>query len=325
MITSIYAHDIFGIVNSNHRAPQYILGMHEVEVRDQQGQKKNVMAVRTFMPDAKQAFVVDSKDEKKVWEMDKVHNDGLYEAIIWDRKEKFHYKFKFVGWYGQEWTAEDSYEEWVDGVTAFDRYLFNRSQHYKVYEKMGAHVMEKDGKKGVYFSLWAPNAERVSVIGNFNSWDGRKHLMSLLEDSGVWVLFIPGLKEGEIYKFEIKTKSGELVEKADPYASYAELRPKTASVVYTLNDYKWKDDKWIDSRSKKDLLGQPMSIYEVHLGSWMRMPDEGNRFLTYRELADKLIPYVKECGFTHIELLPVAEHPFDGSWGYQVAGYFAPT
>ena len=325
MITSIYAHDIFGIVNSNHRAPQYILGMHSIEARDSSGKKKDVMAVRTFMPDAKQIFVIDLKDDKKIWEMDKVHNDGLYEAIIWDRSEKFRYKYKYIGWYGQEWEAEDPYEEWVDGVTQFDRYLFNRSQHYKVYEKMGAHIIEKDGKKGVYFSLWAPNADRVSVVGNFNSWDGRRHLMSFFEDSGVWGLFIPGLKEGEIYKFEIKAKNGELLEKADPYATYAEMRPKTASVVYTLNDYKWKDDKWIDGRAKKDLLAQPVSIYEVHLGSWMRIPEEENRFLTYRELADKLIPYVKECGFTHIELLPVQEHPFDGSWGYQVTGYFAPT
>ncbi|OHD18955.1 MAG: 1,4-alpha-glucan branching enzyme, partial [Spirochaetes bacterium GWB1_27_13] len=327
MITTIYPADIFGIVNSNHRAPQYILGMHPVEVRDPNDntKKKTVLSVRAFIPDAKQIFILDEKDTKLKWEMDRIHQDGLFEGIVWNRSERFHYKLKCIGFHGQDWEMDDPYEEWVDGVTQFDRYLFNRSQHYKIYEKMGAHIMTKDGKKGVYFSLWAPNAERVSVIGNFNSWDGRRNQMSLLEDAGVWVTFVPGLKEGEVYKYEIKSKSGQLLEKADPYATFAEVRPKTASVVYTLEEYKWNDEKWLSERSKRDLLNQPVSIYEVHLGSWMKVPEEGNRFLTYKEFVDKLIPYVKDLGFTHIELLPISEHPFDGSWGYQVTGYFAPS
>lgn len=324
MLTSIYAPDILGIVQSNHQSPHWILGIHPIEVIDQSGVKKSVQSVRAFLPEAKQAFVVE-KDSKKEWEMGKVHNDGLFEGVIWDKKDKFKYVIKVRDYYGNEWTMEDPYEEWVDGVSQFDRYLFNRSQHYKIYEKMGAHLMTRDGKKGVYFSVWAPNAARVSLIGNFNGWDGRKNPMELLKDSGVWVLFVPGLKEGEVYKFEIKTPGGELIEKADPYASYAELRPKTASVVYTLEEYKWKDDKWLDERSKRDLINQPMSTYEVHLGSWMRSPDDGNRMLTYVEFADKLVNYVKDMGFTHIELLPIEEHPFDGSWGYQVTGYYAPT
>ncbi|HPK61230.1 MAG TPA: 1,4-alpha-glucan branching protein GlgB, partial [Spirochaetota bacterium] len=324
MLTSIYASDILGIVQSNHQSPHWILGIHPIEVIDQNGVKRNVQSVRAFLPEAKQAFVVE-KDSKKEWEMGKVHNDGLFEGVIWDKKDKFKYVIKVRDYYGNEWTMEDPYEEWVEGVSQFDRYLFNRSQHYKIYEKMGAHIITRDGKKGVYFSVWAPNAARVSVIGNFNGWDGRKNPMELLKDSGVWVLFIPGLKEGEVYKFEIKTPSGELIEKADPYASYAELRPKTASVVYTLEEYKWKDDKWLEERAKRDLINQPISTYEVHLGSWMRVPDEGNRMLTYVEFADKLVNYVKDMGFTHIELLPIEEHPFDGSWGYQVTGYYAPT
>ncbi len=325
MITTIYPSDIIGIVNSNHRAPQYILGQHQVEVRDQKGKKVTVMSIRAFVPDAKQMFVVTDGPDSKTYEMDKVHGDGLYEAIIWDKKEKFKYKLKCIGFHGQDWEMRDPYEEWVEGVTQFDRYLFNRSQHYKIYEKMGAHLIKKDGESGVYFSIWAPNAQRVSVIGDFNGWDGRKNPMSLLEDSGVWVLFVPGLKEGTIYKFEIKSSSGELLEKADPYATYAEVRPKTASIVYTLEDYKWNDSEWLDNRAKMIPQNSPISIYEVHLGSWMRIPEEGNRFLSYREFADKLIPYAKDMGYTHIELLPIQEHPFDGSWGYQVTGYFAPT
>ncbi|HOJ63892.1 MAG TPA: 1,4-alpha-glucan branching protein GlgB [Spirochaetota bacterium] len=324
MLTTIYATDIIGIVSSNHQSPHWILGIHPVEVIDPDGKKRIVQSVRAFLPEAKSAFVVE-KGTGKEWEMDKIHNDGLFEAIIWDKKDKFKYELKITDYFGNTWTKEDPYEEWVEGVTQFDRYLFNVSQHYKIYEKMGAHVMTKDGKKGVYFAVWAPNAARVSVIGNFNGWDGRKHPMELLADSGIWVLFIPGLKEGEIYKYEIKTKSGHLLEKADPYATYSELRPKTASIVYTLEEYKWTDQKWLEAREKRDLINQPISIYEVHLGSWMRVPEEGDRFLTYREFADKLIPYVKEMGFTHIELLPIEEHPFDGSWGYQVTGYFAPT
>jgi len=327
MLTTLSAEDIIAIVRSYHQNPHYVLGMHPVELKDpSSGEKKQCLAVRAFFPDAKELYVIDAADETKTYPAEKIHRDGLFEAIIWDRSEKFHYKLKILNYAGGEWSTEDAYEEWINDMTQFDRYLFNRATHYKIYEKMGAHVRTINGKKGVFFSVWAPNAARVSVVGNFNNWDGRKNPMNLLKDgSGVWVLFIPGLDEGELYKFEIKTRRGQILLKADPYAFYSEVRPKTASIVYTLEDYKWSDDKWIEKRRTQDFLNRPISIYEVHPGSWRRVPSENNRFLTYRELADTLIPYVKEMGFTHIEFMPIEEHPFDPSWGYQVTGYYAPT
>lgn len=211
-------------------------------------------------------------------------------------------------------------------LTDFDLHLIGEGSHYKKYEKLGAHVMEINGIKGVHFAVWAPNAKRVSVIGDFNNWDGRRHPMRVLGSSGVWEIFIPGLDEGELYKFEIKSKSHNYIAvKVDPYAFYFELRPKSASIVYNINKYQWNDSTWMEMRAKKNWFESQVSIYEVHLGSWMRVPEEGNRWLTYRELADKLVKYVKEMGYTHIELLPVTEHPLDASWGYQTIGYFAPT
>jgi len=211
-------------------------------------------------------------------------------------------------------------------LSDFDLHLIGEGRHYKKYEKLGAHVMEINGTRGVHFAVWAPNARRVSVIGDFNKWDNRRHQMRVLGSSGIWDLFIPGLKEGDLYKFEIKSKFNNYVSvKTDPYAFYCELRPKSASIVYDINRYKWKDRRWMEMRQKKNWLESPMAIYEVHLGSWMRVPEEGYRYLTYRELADRLIPYVKIMGYTHIELLPVTEHPLDASWGYQTIGYFAPT
>ncbi|BCB96649.1 1,4-alpha-glucan branching enzyme GlgB [Dissulfurispira thermophila] len=212
-------------------------------------------------------------------------------------------------------------------LTDFDLYLINEGTHYKNYEKLGAHVMEIDGIRGVHFAVWAPNAKSVSVVGDFNNWDGKRHQMKLLGESGIWEIFIPGLDEGELYKFEIKSKyRGYKEQKADPFAFYFEVRPKSAAIVYNIeNKHKWQDVEWMEMRKKKNWFELPIAIYEVHLGSWMRVADDGNRFLTYREFADKLIPYVKELGFTHIELLPISEHPLDASWGYQTIGYFAPT
>ncbi len=212
-------------------------------------------------------------------------------------------------------------------LTDFDLHLIGEGTHYKNYEKLGAHVVEVNGARGVHFAVWAPNAKKVSVIGDFNHWDGKKHPMKLLGDSGIWEIFIPGLDEGELYKFEVKSKyRGYKEQKTDPFAFYFEVRPKTAAIVYNIeNKHKWQDAEWIEMRRKKNWFESPVTIYEVHLGSWMRVPEDNNRFLTYRELADKLIPYTKELGFTHIELLPISEHPLDASWGYQTIGYFAPT
>ncbi len=210
-------------------------------------------------------------------------------------------------------------------LTDFDLFLLGKGTHYRTYEKLGAHLLEEDGKKGVYFAVWAPNAQYVSVIGSFNNWEAWIHKMTPIGNSGVWELFIPGVKEGDQYKFEIKGQGGFWAQKSDPYAFAAEVRPRTASVVFDLGRYEWNDAEWINQRGQTRWHERPVSVYEIHMGSWKRKVEEGNRWLTYRELAEQLIPYVKEMGYTHIELMPIAEHPFDGSWGYQTSGYFAPT
>jgi len=211
-------------------------------------------------------------------------------------------------------------------ITDFDLHLFGEGRHYKIYEKLGAHILQMNGIKGVHFALWAPNVKGVSVIGDFNRWNKKTHPMKPRGSSGIWELFIPGIGEGEIYKFWVRSRFGNYTEeKADPFGFYFEVRPKSATIVYDIDKFKWTDHEWLSEREKKNWLGSPISIYEVHLNSWRRVPEEGNRFLTYMELAHTLIPYVKEMGYTHIELLPITEHPLDESWGYQPIGYFAPT
>ena len=206
----------------------------------------------------------------------------------------------------------------------FDLHLFSEGKHLHIYRILGAHTKTIDGIEGVLFATWAPNAARVSVTGDFNSWDGRRHPMRSRGSSGVWELFIPGLKNETLYKFEIRNReSGSIHSKSDPYAQQLELRPRTASVTRNASTFNWQDSSWIESRQKKNWLHQPLSIYECHLGSWRR--DSNNKFLNYREIAHQLVDYVKETGFTHIELLPITEHPLDASWGYQTTGYFAPT
>ncbi len=207
-------------------------------------------------------------------------------------------------------------------LTQEEIFLFNEGTFYHSYLKFGAHQVKLNGVTGVHFALWAPNAFKVRVVGDFNRWQGHHHEM-LPREGGVWTLFIPGLEEGELYKYEIITPEGEIYLKADPYAFYAEQRPKTASVVYSLSGYPWRDQKWMKKRRRFFHKAKPLHIYEVHLGSWKRKP--GGSFYSYRELAQELIPYAKEMGFTHLELMPLMEHPFDGSWGYQVTGYYAAT
>jgi 1,4-alpha-glucan branching enzyme len=211
-------------------------------------------------------------------------------------------------------------------LTDYDLHLFNEGTHYRAWEKFGSHRTTVDGVAGVHFAVWAPNARRVSVIGDFNRWDGRVHPMNVLGSSGVWEVFVPGLSEGACYKYEVETAAGHLLEKADPYAQRFEVPPNSASIIWTEGRYEWGDAEWLHDRpSFAGWHERPMSIYEVHLGSWRRVPEEGNRYLSYRELAETLVPYVREMGYTHIELMPVMEHPFSGSWGYQVIGFFAPT
>jgi 1,4-alpha-glucan branching enzyme len=210
-------------------------------------------------------------------------------------------------------------------LTDFDIHLFRSGKHFKLYEKLGAHPATFKNQSGVYFAVWAPNAKTISVIGNFNQWQSGQHnLNPRWDESGIWEGFFPGIEKGEAYKYAIHSNTGEYLEKADPFALYAEIPPRTASIVWE-SKYHWKDTSWLEKR--KSLVGkaQPYSVYEVHLGSWKRKPEDGNRSLSYKELIDELVPYVKNAGFTHVEFLPVMEHPFFGSWGYQLTGYFAPT
>jgi 1,4-alpha-glucan branching enzyme len=211
-------------------------------------------------------------------------------------------------------------------LTDFDCYLMGEGSHERTYEKMGAHLVEINGKKGVHFAVWAPNAGQVYLMGDFNAWHGKSHPLNS-SNSGIWTLFVPELPENTLYKYRVVSPSGDTFEKADPYGFAMEQRPRTASVVTELDRYQWTDGDWVSRRAEQQALDQPISIYEVQLSSWRKVPDEkwGSRYLTYRELADELIPYVVKMGYTHLELLPIAEFPFDGSWGYQVLGFYAPT
>ena len=216
--------------------------------------------------------------------------------------------------------------EYADSLFGeLDSYLFREGRHYRLYEKLGAHETDFGRGKGTYFALWAPNASQVSVMGDFNGWDRNRHHLSPRKDaSGIWEGFIPGVGKGALYKYAVRTRSGNLLEKGDPFAFFWEVSPRTASVVWT-HGYRWQDGEWMEGRAARNSLKAPMSIYEVHLGSWRRNPEEGFRFLSYREAAEELGEYAQSMGFTHVELLPVMEHPFYGSWGYQTLGYFAPT
>jgi len=210
-------------------------------------------------------------------------------------------------------------------LTDHDLYLFNEGSHLKLYERLGSHLRNIDGVDGVNFAVWAPDAERVSVTGSFNGWNNESHQLQSSGSSGIWESFIPHVRHGDIYKYHVVSRyQGYEVDKADPFAFHAETPPRTGSIVWSL-DYEWRDPQWMIERRQRNSLNAPMSIYEVHLGSWRRVPQDNNRSLSYREIAPQLAEYAEQMGFTHIEFLPLTEHPFYGSWGYQTTGYFAPT
>jgi 1,4-alpha-glucan branching enzyme len=313
--------DIVKIVNTDHYDPFTVLGAHVLDVKGKKG-----IAIRAFLPETESAEVIELKGESEIalHPMSAIGDRGFFEVFIAGRDEVFPYKLRRRSSTGEVATFYDSYA-FLPTLTEFDLYLFNAGDHHRIYEKLGAHFAEVNGVGGVQFAVWAPGARSVSVIGSFNDWDRRKHAMRVLGSSGVWEIFIPGLPEGELYKFQIKTPSGAILDKSDPYGFEMELRPSTASRVNLLSGYEWRDKAWMADRSTADPLKKPISVYEVHLSSWARVPEEGARWLTYRELADQLVDYVRQRGFTHIELMPVMEHPLDASWGYQVTGYFAAT
>jgi 1,4-alpha-glucan branching enzyme len=280
---------------------------------------KNGIIYNAFKPTAKS---VEVKFKDKTLKMEPTDEKGNFSLLTKDKKAK---DYKFVVTYDND-TKVEEYDAYSFPIVfnSNDEAKFLKGIHYDIYEKLGAHIMTLNGVKGVYFAVWAPGAERVSVVGDFNMWDGRRYPMRKLRASGVFELFIPELKEGTVYKYEIKAKNGLAFLKSDPYGNRFELRPDTAAIVTGL-DYDWKDAEWIKARKAQKIEKIPMSIYEVHLGSWLRKGDGDNDFYSYKEIAVKLAKYVKKMGYTHIELLPVMEHPFDGSWGYQVTGYYAAT
>ena len=320
MKTSALVEEVFRLIGGECHDPYTILGIHPIVGKEP---IRKYYAVRAFFPHAESVSVV-SMDDGKHYKMEKLHENGFFEAIIKDKPDFFIYQFEVTDITHTTFKVYDPYS-FLPVLTDFDLHLFNEGNHHKIFEKLGAHIMTINDISGTLFAVWAPCAKRVSVIGDFNQWDGRRHQMRCLGSSGIWEIFIPGICAGDIYNFEIKSPGGEIYKKSDPYAFYSELRPETASIVYNSNCYEWKDSEWIKERDTSNIFEKPVAIYEVHPGSWSRIPEEGARFLTYMEMADRLVKYVVEMGYTHIEFMSVAEHPFDGSWGYQVTGYYSVT
>ena len=308
------------LVYSEAVNPHGLLGPHVTE--------KGVL-VQMLMPTASEARVIAGNKE---YPMEKADEAGFFAALL-PRKTIPDYTLRVTFDNGVTEDLKDPYA-FSPQISDEDLKKFAAGIHYTIYDKLGAHPMTINGVSGVYFAVWAPCAMRVSVVGDFNLWDGRRNQMRRLGDSGVFEIFMPGLEEGALYKYEVKCKNGDPILKADPYGNYSELRPKNASVVWDIGKYQWKDQKWMEQRAADDSKNKPMSIYEVHLGSWMRKEiavDEngdqivGSEFYNYKEIAGKLAKYVMDMGYTHVELMPVMEHPLDASWGYQVIGYYAPT
>ena len=314
-----------------HESPFSILGPQPF---------KDKWIIRIWMPEASEVELITQQTKIK---LQNPNHEWIFEGVL-EKDPGNDYQIK-VNRGGIEHVQHDPWsfrKEWMGEI---DRHLFAEGNHHHIWRKMGAHLTEIDKKQGVMFCLWAPHAKSVSVIGDLNSWDGRHHPMQK-RLGGIWELFIPGLSEGDLYKYEIRTEKGHCYQKADPYGFQHEVRPAKSSVISKIDSFQWNDQSWISNRDNRDPLEQPISVYEMHLGSWMHASSDdpfinsngehrapvpaadmkpGSRLLTYKELANKVIPYVKERGFTHIELMPISEHPFDGSWGYQVTGWYAPT
>jgi 1,4-alpha-glucan branching enzyme len=311
LLSEVPKKDIERLVSLEYHDPHFILGGHPL------GNGSSI--IRSFHPEAMESELV---IEGRSLPMKRVHPRGIF-AIKVNMSWPFDYRLRFYSSSGKSWERRDPYR-FLPTLGEMDLHLIGEGRHLHLYRIMGAHPRTISGIKGVSFALWAPNALRVSLIGDFNQWDGRIYPMRVLGNSGVWEIFVPDLEAGAIYKYEIKTKKGDLRIKSDPFAFFMEMRPRNASIIWDLNEYRWKDNEWLEKKDK-DHRKEPMNIYEAHLGSWMRIPEEGKRWLTYSEIAPKLVKHIKEYGFTHVELMPIMEHPLDDSWGYQTTGYYAPT
>lgn len=303
------------IAEGRHGDPFAYLGMHQV---------LDALVVRSFHPNAKSVTIRDADTPDRSWTGVSVHPGGVFETTLTGADQRFRYLLDVEYESGVCTSLRDPFSFGAI-LGSVDLHLFAEGNHLELYRKFGAHLCDVDGVSGCTFHVWAPNAQRVSVVGDWNYWDGRVHPMRKLLEAGVWEIFIPGASEGMLYKFEVIDAWGALHLKSDPFAFYGQNGIKTASEIFDLDRYQWKDQEWMERRKRTDLQHGPVSTYEVHLGSWKRVVEQEGRSLTYRELAEELLNYVVDMGFTHIELMPVMEHPFDGSWGYQVTGYFAAT
>ena len=316
--TSLTAENMQAIWDFKTKDPFSILGIHPLET--DRGIKT---VIRTYQPQA--TYIRgESCDGTEEFDFVKLGDTGFFEAILDLEYKPFFYKLIIKQGENNEYTLVDPYA-FMPVLSEYDRYLIGSGTHYELYRKLGANIVEHQGFKGIHFAVWAPNAQSVSVVGNFNSWDGRRHQMRMLGASGIWEIFIPNLGEGELYRFEIHGADGQLHVKVDPLAKLAEVRPATASITTHLDGYEWGDDLYMKTHWATKVFGSPMNIYEVHAGSWRRDPANPDKFLSWDDLSERLIPYLKEMGYTHVEFLPLAEHPLDESWGYQVTGYYSPT
>jgi 1,4-alpha-glucan branching enzyme len=316
LLTGISAEDIQRILSVEHSDPHSVLGAHPVRMSGRDG-----LIFRFYHPDAISGEVIIGGD---IFQLQTAGAPGLFWLWLSDKSLPLDYLVRFNFSSGLSWTFDSPYR-FMPTLGDQDLYYLGEGKHYNLYEKMGAHPRSMNGVSGVSFAVWAPNARRVSVVGDFNNWDGRIFPMRSMGTSGIWELFIPGLEQGVLYKYEILSNSNEIRIKTDPFAFGMEIRPGSASKIWDLDFYKWDDSQWMEERKHIDHFSSPMSIYEIHLGSWMRIQEEGNRWATYREMAGPLVAHLKKYGFTHVELMPIMEHPFDASWGYQVTGYYAPT
>jgi 1,4-alpha-glucan branching enzyme len=308
---------IEAIVHGDFGDPFAVLGPH-------QDGPDGKTTLRLFLPDARAVEAVNAQSGETIATLENVHPAGFWAAVLPGGTRLERYRFRAAMPAGP-WEFEDAYR-FPPLLGELDIHLLVEGLHFGNYERLGARTATADGVDGVAFAVWAPNARRASVVGEFCDWDGRRLPMRLRHECGVWELFVPNMRKGALYKYELKGPHGELLPlKADPYGLYAEKPPHTASVVYDIGGIRWQDDVWMARRGVANAREAPISIYEVHLGSWRRVLEERNRYLSYVELADQLVPYVKSMGFTHIELMPVSEYPFDGSWGYQPVGLYAPT
>ncbi|MDR2435703.1 MAG: 1,4-alpha-glucan branching protein GlgB [Puniceicoccales bacterium] len=307
---------LLGVHNAN---PHGLLGMH----RYIENGKCCGVVVRALLRDAKRCFLVDDTTNVK-FHLEQIDPSGFFEGLVRTRTEVFKYKLLRESYAGEFEKFADPYS-FLPTIGDYDFYLFAQGKHRHMHEQLGSNFREIDGIAGFAFGVWAPNARAISVVGDFNSWDGRYHQMRLLGSSGIWELFIPGLKNFDNYKFQILNARGDITLKSDPYASHFEGAPNNASRIFNVSGYEWSDGKWLASRAATNCQESMISVYELHMDSWRRVIEDRNRPLTYRELANELAKYLRKTGFTHVELMPPTEHPFLGSWGYQVTGFFAPT